>query len=122
MQHQVAAVVSSGCAVPTARPPLALHEPGTYTMSVISLLPTSVPAIEKLEHKIFSEVKPAATSSLVMQASSLYTRKMPEHSPPDALHAHSVHLRLSTYLSYAMTCSLKAESLDDGHANTPGSS
>jgi len=78
MQHHVAAVASSGYASPIASPPVGVHEPGTYTMSVISLLPTAVPAIEKLEHKVISEVKPSATmSSFVLQALSLYTRNMP---------------------------------------------
>lgn len=77
MQHHVAAVASSGYAVPTGTPPVGSHDPGMYTMSVISLLPTAVPAIEKLEHKVVSEVKPCAMSSFVLQAPSSYTRKMP---------------------------------------------
>lgn len=78
MQHHVTAVDSSGYAVPIGDAPVGSHLPGTYVRSVSSLLPIATPCIDKLEHKVNSDVTPSIVSaSFVLQLSSLYTRNVP---------------------------------------------
>ena len=102
MQHQVKTGscpsnwgVVTNATSPTGSPPFGAHDPGTYVRSVISLLLKASPGRARFEQFGQSELTMSENDSFVLQASSLYTRNVPKHVPPDASHVHSVQALVS---------------------------
>lgn len=102
MQHQVKTGscpsnwgVVTNATSPIGSPPFGAHVPGTYVRSVISLLLKASPGGKKFWQFGPSDPTMSEKDSFVLQVSSLYTRNVPKHVPPDASHVHSVQVLVS---------------------------